>query len=397
MGTVQTQRMPKYGKWLLASLALLILIAAAIYSIHTPPAQPDFLANRTDAYEKILAVTKELNGDPRDATNNIAAYIEKNKAVFEKFAALSNERMEPPARFYIAAGIGTDFMDFKRFSQALLLKSKLAEEQHKWTEASDLCLQTIRYGQNVENGPLISFLVGTAIELFATKRLSEILPNLPKTNLITLATDLQRLNQSRPAFDSIIERERYYAAKNSTDILDLIIHQITFRKNDALKSTEERRHLTRANFEVLITTIAARLYTLEHQAAPKSLADLVPKYLPASPIDPFSNTPLILTNSATNAIIYSIGPNKRNDSAKADDIRPQCFLFFRPPFFCLNSPRPNAGHRPHRSYPSQFDYLTRFGGCGVRPARRSFAMPLSRMAPLFSPFNSAKSSSGYCL
>jgi hypothetical protein len=167
----------------------------------------------------------------------------------------------------------------------------------------------------------MSFLIGNSSELLATKRLAELLPNFSQTNLTTLATELRRLNQSRPSFNSIIERERYFAAKNSTNIIVLMKHQLTLRKNDAFKSTEARRQLTIANFEVLITQIAARLYTFDHQIAPKTLTDLVPRYLLAIPNDPFSNTPLVLTNSNTNIIIYSIGPNKRDDFGKSDDIR----------------------------------------------------------------------------
>jgi hypothetical protein len=59
--------------------------------------------------------------------------------------------------------------------------------------------------------------------------------------------------------------------------------------------------------------VAAERYRREHGDWPRALADLVPDYLPAVPLDPFNGQPLRYCRTESGAVIYSIGEDGRDD------------------------------------------------------------------------------------
>ncbi|MGE0607640.1 MAG: hypothetical protein AB7O62_11145 [Pirellulales bacterium] len=59
--------------------------------------------------------------------------------------------------------------------------------------------------------------------------------------------------------------------------------------------------------------IAAELYRRQHDALPATLEALVPDFLPAVPVDPFSGLPLLMSARADELVIYSIGPDGIDD------------------------------------------------------------------------------------
>jgi len=67
----------------------------------------------------------------------------------------------------------------------------------------------------------------------------------------------------------------------------------------------------RARLILTDTVLALRHYSLVNQALPDSLSDLVPDYLPTSPIDPFSGVPL--RYEPERKVVYSVGFNFIDD------------------------------------------------------------------------------------
>jgi hypothetical protein len=310
---------------LLAAVSIaLMIIALFLWSITRPPTAPDFLANRTQGYERILDAVSQLPADSNAPNEtNIAATVAKNQKAIEAYNRVASEKMEAPPRFYNASTMGTDFMLFKRFAHALLLKAKLAEQEQRWSDATELALETIRFGQNVERGPLINFLVGISIEGMAIKRLEQLLPNLPETNITKILPELSALNQSRIPFHEVVLRERYFAAKNTTNIFQTLQSAFSRKFRDQLSRSENRGRTAAAELEILATAMAARLYLSKQEKSLTTVRDLHPTYLPRIPIDPFSKAPLLITTNTGKLTIYSVGPNQQDDKAKSDDIRLQ--------------------------------------------------------------------------
>ncbi|MCH7727967.1 MAG: hypothetical protein IH991_16045, partial [Planctomycetes bacterium] len=74
----------------------------------------------------------------------------------------------------------------------------------------------------------------------------------------------------------------------------------------AYGTAKARRHL-------LIAALAVQSYRLEQGNLPSTLGDLVPEYLPTIPQDPFTSLPLIYHVEQVTYLLYSAGPNQKDD------------------------------------------------------------------------------------
>ncbi len=69
-----------------------------------------------------------------------------------------------------------------------------------------------------------------------------------------------------------------------------------------------------ANVRVTITGLAIERWRLAHHGQlPESLNDLVPRYLPILPIDPFNDQLLRYKKLKSGYLVYSIGPDFTDD------------------------------------------------------------------------------------
>jgi hypothetical protein len=73
-----------------------------------------------------------------------------------------------------------------------------------------------------------------------------------------------------------------------------------------------------------VAAVAAERYRQRHGDWPPSLAALAPDLLPAVPADPFDGQPLRFRRVADGIVIYSLGPDSKDDSGElADDFPPR--------------------------------------------------------------------------
>jgi hypothetical protein len=73
--------------------------------------------------------------------------------------------------------------------------------------------------------------------------------------------------------------------------------------------------LTQAN-RVLCQALAIERYRLSHGRLPAGLDDLVPDYLPETPLDPFDGRPLRYRLREPGFTVYSIGPDQTDDGGR---------------------------------------------------------------------------------
>jgi hypothetical protein len=71
-----------------------------------------------------------------------------------------------------------------------------------------------------------------------------------------------------------------------------------------------------AQWRITELRLATRAYEQQHGAPPPSLEALVPAYLPALPQDPFAPRPLVFRRKDAGALIYSRGPDGKDDGGK---------------------------------------------------------------------------------
>ena len=73
-----------------------------------------------------------------------------------------------------------------------------------------------------------------------------------------------------------------------------------------------------ARLRCAAVALAAERYRRQHAGWPQAVADLVPHYLTAVPLDPFDGKPLRYRRTDTGAIVYSVGEDTRDGGGDPD-------------------------------------------------------------------------------
>jgi hypothetical protein len=84
-------------------------------------------------------------------------------------------------------------------------------------------------------------------------------------------------------------------------------------------SSEDR---AAARFDMTRVALALAAYRANHGAFPEKLADLAPKYIPAVPKDVFSDADLHYSRQPGGYLLYSVGPNGKDDDGHNRDELP---------------------------------------------------------------------------
>lgn len=314
--------------WILGALILLGVTGLFLASIPRGNELPDFLENPGQGYDLYLAAANEMAGQPGSLTNGFANFVAMNKRAYDALDRAVKENFETPSRIYEPNGVMANLSLLKRTGQALLARSRAAEEEGKTAEAMDRCLETILFGQKVEHGPLISFLVGLAIENMAMNRLEQLIPSISETNLATVIPMLIKANQSRLPHSEVVRRERYFISRNATNMVQALQATLSPQSRKTIKSVEEKGLKTTARMEALATAMALRQFELNRKASSNteqtlnlnSVKQLMPRFLNEIPIDPFSKKELRLNQNGEKSLIFSVGPNRKDESGQGDDI-----------------------------------------------------------------------------
>ncbi|MBC7350386.1 MAG: hypothetical protein H5U05_10495 [Candidatus Aminicenantes bacterium] len=71
-----------------------------------------------------------------------------------------------------------------------------------------------------------------------------------------------------------------------------------------------------AYLEAARTGIACKIYQQQHRKYPDSISELMPDFLAAEPLDPFTGQPLVYKVKGDGFIVYSLGSNKKDDGGR---------------------------------------------------------------------------------
>jgi hypothetical protein len=88
-----------------------------------------------------------------------------------------------------------------------------------------------------------------------------------------------------------------------------------------LKISEACRR-KKTQVRALMVAVAVERYRLKEKAWPNSLSDLVPRFLPAVPLDPYDGKPLRYVKRADGVTVYSVGADGSDDGGNIDRAHP---------------------------------------------------------------------------
>ena len=269
---------------------------------------------------------------------------------------------------------------FRNLARLMKLEAEVKATDGDWPGANDICLDIVYLGKDIQQGaPIIGCMVSIACQVIGRKPAWEYLHRLNPAQSRQAIKRLQAIDaDSAPFIDVLaIERDavlttfrelrdnpesfRQVIEENSGDKLDVPVEimetvgrQITegalaeysahmdkliamaqtpFHAWQPLPAPKNKLveifliDFRKAGFRVLSNQTQNRLMLVSHALNafkaekgqyPKSLASLCPEYLHELPLDPFGkNQPFRYRVTKTGYLLYSIGPDARDNGGKA--------------------------------------------------------------------------------
>lgn len=223
-----------------------------------------------------------------------------------------------PTESFIAnfATASTDLTSLKALANLLRAEGRLAELERRPGDAARSYLDAIRLGGQMSHGGLIiNRLVGIACEGVGCIPLVKLVPKLSGDEIRGLIAALEQVDEQTVSWDEITSNEnRFTRAQLGSYPNPLRLATDLWLTRNVRRAAKERHEIALARLRLLAVELALRQHRSEIGTAPSQLEQLVPKYLRRAPTDPFSGRPLGYKPAGTNWLLYSVGPDRRDDN-----------------------------------------------------------------------------------
>jgi hypothetical protein len=299
---------------------LLIFLAAILVALFYHPAPPAVVLPNPNGYDDFVAAAKVFVGGPDWRTLDTEGLL---TTVAQNANALTLVRsgLTKPCRVAVQYEEGSEtnhlarLAEFKGLAQAFVAEGKLAEKQGRTNDAARSYLDCARYGEeSVRGGLLIDKLVGVACETIGMEQLRGLLPGLDHAGLQAVRKELVELHRNPEPAESFIKQDRSWGRRRFGAYHAIVGRLAAYR---SLRQNEQRfrEKCDRGENAVRLvrTDVALHLYRLQRSSYPARLEDLVPQYLDSVPIDPFSEKALIYKPQTNSYLLYSVGPDRKDD------------------------------------------------------------------------------------
>ncbi len=182
----------------------------------------------------------------------------------------------------------------KRLAQAFAAEGKLAELEHRPSDAAASYLDAVRLGhQGARGGLLIHSLVGIAAESIGLKHLEYLARTLDGKQCQDAVAVLEALESQRESYAVVLQHEHKWARRTG-GLQGQLARLVMFRSMRQMEQRfEGKLQAQQVRTGRLILDLAARAYEQEKGERPKTLAQMVPAYLKAIPQDPLTGTNLL--------------------------------------------------------------------------------------------------------
>ena len=304
---------------LLAGLALLVIW---VIDLGKPAAFPPL--PEPNGYDDFVKAGSLLGNDAGEAADmdlpSLRGFIEANRESVRLFElGLSREcsvhTAEVVTNMTNVSGWMGDLTSIKKLAQLVAAQGRLAELEQRTNDAIQVYANGIVYGCRVSRGGLlIHDLVGIACQAIARAGFERLLPEVSCEHAQPLIAALERVDRESPSWDEIMKTERALTRRViSENVFRLGWIPELWSSRASVRKARLRHNVGVAHRRLLLTELSLRCAFKETGQVPHSLEDLSPRYLDDLPIDPFGNIPLKYRPAGTNWLLYSVGPDGRDD------------------------------------------------------------------------------------
>jgi hypothetical protein len=199
-------------------------------------------------------------------------------------------------------------------------EGKLAEQEGRTADAINAYLSVIRLGHECARGGAVTDRFHSVSgDHFGLTNLRRMKDRLTAGECRDVVKALQVIDAKREPLAGIWPRDEAYM--KMMRIFDAGVRErlwyswftLTGKKQRLRQDSERIFIRSDAYVRLFMCGMAVRSFYLEHGSYPTNLADLVPNYLDAVSLDPFSGKPLHYRKTSQGFLLYSVGPDRIDD------------------------------------------------------------------------------------
>ncbi len=300
-------------------------------------------------YERLIAAAKSLVGrnfDPLAAQSE--PFLAANRGALNAAREALRSRCSITLLYEesFRDGRGEVWESLRHLARAFALELAQVHALGRVTEAARIGLDILELANVLQRGGVIvDFLVGGGFRIVALDQLRRMRFQLEDGDRAMLIRELPRLDADRDLFADVVERDRKWDAwVASLDLpnepLDMLQYEMDpnecggMSREDqrellrclqaAVEAPDEVRHARYADsgrfdtalLRLLVIDLALRSYRTANRSFPEELTALIPKYLGALPLDPFTEAGFLYQRQFSDRfVVYSLGPGRVNHGA----------------------------------------------------------------------------------
>jgi hypothetical protein len=303
---------------LAAALVLgIITLMAFVYGRSTTfPPLPN--PNGYDDFLQAGALLSGQVGDFRDMSHeDLQALVATNGKSLTLVRSGLKKQCALPTQTYLlnSAAMSADLPLLKQIAQLLAAEGRLAELDGRLDDAAQSYLDAMRFGNELSrNGFVINRLVGIACSAIGSIPLAKLTPKLECEQLKPIIAELDELDHASVTWQEVWRAESIFMRHELRKIPNPVAWVPQWWQARKVVQSSEANHLkAAARLRLLETEVALRCYRDKQGLPPAQLTQLVPQYLQRLPQDPFNTQPLVYRAQGTNWLLYSIGPDGKDD------------------------------------------------------------------------------------
>jgi hypothetical protein len=324
-----TQRMKRLVLVIAAAL-LLGAIVLAVFMLGNQSTLPQAALPTPNGYDDLTAAAQGVvawRGDLlKLPPEEMRAAVEQNSKVLEEVRRGLKKESAVPVRndqTWLNQHMA-QLASHKQMAQLLVAEGLVHLQEGRTNEAARAFADCIAFAHAAHRrGLMIDELLAVACQAIGARQLVQVAPQASPDALREILPKLIALDQSRETAPAILQRERDWSRGMHGTLRVSLIRLVTQKSVRAVESKLESRHAhSVASLRLVITELALRLHERENGKLPAALAELVPAKLPAVPVDPFSQEPLVYRPMTNSFLLYSLGPDGKDDGG-ASPVRGQ--------------------------------------------------------------------------
>jgi hypothetical protein len=292
-----------------------------LYHLMTPAAKPQVELPNPNGFDDFLAASRMISAADAGQLRNsnqlsdaqLKAVVTRNQAAFDRAAQGFSKVCANPKTY--SASTSQEEVDLLPLLWAMSARGLLASRTFAQEESLAGFWEVLQVTVLADRGGGAGYSMPAQWETGASHWFWGQRELISLRQCAEMADKIWQLESDREPWD--VRRARQRIIDENIDwkrhLQSLLMDWSGMDHHEHEKNYYLRR---RTELRVLALELAIRAYRAEHGEPPAQLADLVPKYLPAVPEDPFGSGPMQYRVTDSGHTIYSVGPDGDDDSGK---------------------------------------------------------------------------------